>query len=222
MSGSDRLVIDLHVHTKYSGDASNDPVELVKAAKARGLDGIAVTDHDSVNAWEHFPEADDFMVIPGIERTTDHGSVIGLFLNEGIKAQGFWEAVDEIRSQDGIVVLPHPCDTLRRDTPKIGSLDESLLRARIDAVEVFNSRCVMGHFNENAEKLAADLGKHRVGGSDAHTLGEVGNTRTLFDCDSLDEIHAQLKGGAPINTVIQGRLSSRLVHVSSFLNRLQK
>ena len=216
------MIIDLHVHTKYSGDASNDPVELVKAAKAKGLDGIAVTDHDSVKAWENFPKADDFAVIPGIERTTDHGSVIGLFLNEGTEAWDFWEAVDEIKSQDGIVVLPHPCDTLRRDTPKIGSLDESLLKVQIDAVEVFNSRCVLSQFNENAEILAADLGKHRVGGSDAHTLGEVGNTRTLFNCTSLDEIHAQLKMKDPINTVVRGRLSSRLVHISSFLNRLQK
>ncbi|MBC8223907.1 PHP domain-containing protein [Candidatus Bathyarchaeota archaeon] len=215
------MIIDLHIHTKYSGDSSNDPVELVKAAKAKGLDGIAVTDHDSVKAWEHFPEDDDFTIIQGIERTTDHGSVIGLFLTEGIEARGFWEAVEEIKSQDGIVVLPHPCDALRRDTPKIGSLDESLLRARVDAVEVFNSRCVLGQFNENAEKLAADLGRHRVGGSDAHTLGEVGNTRTLFDCDSLNEIHIQLKRRAPINTVIQGSLSSRLVHLSSFLNRMK-
>lgn len=216
------MMIDLHVHTKYSGDASNEPGELVRVAKARGLDGIAVTDHDSVKAWEHFPETNDFTVIRGIERTTDHGSVIGLFISEGVDARGFWAAVDEIRDQGGIVVLPHPCDTLRRDTPRIGSLDESLLRARIDAVEVFNSRCVLAQFNVNAERLAADLGLHRVGGSDAHTLGEVGNTRTIFDCDSPDEVRSQLKMGGPLNTVIQGNLSSRLVHVSSFLNRLRK
>jgi len=214
-------MIDLHVHTKYSKDSRNEPAELVKVAKARDLDAIAVTDHDTVKAWEAFPETDDFTVIRGMERYTDLGSVIGLFLNEGISARGFWEAIDEIRDQDGVVVLPHPCDALRRDAPRIEGLDEELLRARIDAVEVFNSRCFLESFNAKANKLAQDLGKHRVGGSDAHTLGEVGNARTLFDCDSPDEVHTQLRMSDPVDTVVQGRLSSRFVHVSSFLNKLK-
>ena len=216
------MIIDLHVHTRYSGDASIEPNELVKVAKARGLDSIAVTDHDTTRGWEHFPDKDDFTVIRGIERTTDQGSVIGLFLNEGIHSRGFWEVIDEIRSQDGVVVLPHPCDNLRRDTPKIEGLNKNLLKTKVNAVEVFNARCLLGRFNVKAEKLAKDMGKHRVGGSDAHTMGEVGNARTLFDCNSLDEVHAQLKARCSINTVIQGNLSSRLVHVSSFLNRLQR
>ncbi len=215
------MIFDLHVHTKYSGDASNEPSELIKIAKARGLDGIAVTDHDTTKGWEHFPKVDDFTVIQGIERTTDHGSVIGLFLNEGIDAHGFWEAIDQIRSQDGIVVLPHPGDTFRRDTLKIETLDKSLLKARLDAVEVFNSRCILGRFNERAERLAEELGKHRVGGSDAHNIGEVGRARTLFTCGSPEEIHAKLKMAVPMNTVVQGKLSSRLVHISSFFNSLR-
>lgn len=216
------MIIDLHVHTKYSGDASINPRELIKVAKARGLDGIAVTDHDTTRGWAHFSVDDDFTVIQGIERTTDHGSVIGLFLNEGIDAFGFWEAVDQIRSQGGIVVLPHPCDAFRRDTPRLGAFDKDLLRAKIDAVEVFNSRCILGRSNERAERLAEELGKHRLGGSDAHNIGEVGRTRTRFFCGSPEEIHGQLKTNVPIDTVVQGRLSSRLVHFSSFLNRLRR
>ncbi len=216
------MIIDLHIHTKYSRDASIKPSELIKVAKARGLDGIAVTDHDTTRGWAHFSVVDDFTVIQGIERTTDHGSIIGLFLNEGIDAYGFWEAVDQIRSQDGIVVLPHPCDTFRRDTPRIRALDKGLLKAKIDAVEVFNSRCILGRSNDRADRLAEELGKHRLGGSDAHNISEVGRARTRFSCDSPEEVHSQLKMNTPINTVVQGRLSSRLVHFSSILNRLQK
>lgn len=214
------MIIDLHIHTKYSRDASIKPSELIKVAKARGLDGIAVTDHDTTRGWAHFSVVDDFTVIQGIERTTDHGSIIGLFLNEGIDAYGFWEAVDQIRSQDGIVVLPHPCDTFRRDTPRIRALDKGLLKTKIDAVEVFNSRCILGRSNDRADRLAEELGKHRLGGSDAHNISEVGRARTRFSCDSPEEVHNQLKMNAPINTVVQGRLSSRLVHFSSILNRL--
>ncbi|MEE8354950.1 MAG: PHP domain-containing protein [Candidatus Bathyarchaeia archaeon] len=215
------MIIDLHVHTKYSVDASNEPSMLVKVARRRGLDAIAVTDHDTTKGWESFPEADGFEIIRGIERTTDHGSLIGLFLNEGIEARGFWETIDEIKSQDGVVVLPHPCDTIRSDAPRIEGFDVGRLKAGIDAVEVFNARCIMRRFNENAEKLAEDLGRHRVGGSDAHTMREVGNARTLFDCGSLDEVRDQLKARKPLNTVIQGHMSSRLVHLSSFLNRMK-
>jgi predicted metal-dependent phosphoesterase TrpH len=215
------MIFDLHVHTKYSGDSSNEPSELIKIAKARGLDGIAVTDHDTTRGWAHFPKVEGFTVIQGIEMTTDHGSVIGLFLNEGIDAYGFWEVIDQIRGQDGTVVLPHPGDTFRRDTPKIKALDKSLLKGRIDAIEVFNSRCIFGRSNERAERLAEELGKHRVGGSDAHNIGEVGRARTLFDCGSPEEIHSKLKKTIPINTVVQGKLSSRLVHIFSFLNNLQ-
>ena len=215
------MIFDLHIHTKYSGDASIEPDELIKVAKARSLDGIAVTDHDTTGGWEHFPKVEGFTVIQGIERTTDHGSIIGLFLNEGIDAYGFWEAIDQIKSQDGIVVLPHPGDKFRRDTPKIKDLDKSLLKARLDAVEVFNSRCIWGGSNERAERLAEELGKHRVGGSDAHNIGEVGRARTLFDCGSPEEIHAKLKAATHINTVVKGKLSSRLVHISSFLNSLR-
>lgn len=216
------MILDLHVHTKYSGDASINPRELFTVAKARGLDGIAVTDHDTTRGWTDFSGDDDFIVIQGIERTTDHGSVIGLFLNEEIDAYGFWDAVDQIRGQGGIVVLPHPCDAFRRDTPRISALDTGLLKARIDAVEVFNSRCIFGRSNERAERLAEELGKHRLGGSDAHTLGEVGRARTRFSCGSPEEIHDQLNKNVLIDTVVQGRLSSRLVHFSSILNRLQK
>ena len=216
------MIIDLHVHTRYSRDASNEPDELFRVAKARGLDGIAVTDHDTTKGWEHFPDRDGFAVIRGIERTTDRGSVIGLFLNEGIESRGFWEVIDEIKGQGGVVVLPHPCDRFRGDALKVDSLDRSLLEARVDAVEVFNARCLLGRFNKDADRLAEDLGKHRVGGSDAHTLGEVGNARTLFNCDSLEEVHAQLKSGGSINTAVQGQLSGILVHVSSILNRLKR
>ena len=216
------MIIDLHVHTKYSRDASIEPDELFRVAKARGLDGIAVTDHDTTKGWERFPDGDGFAVIRGIERTTDRGSVIGLFLNEGIEARGFWEAIDEIRGQGGVVVLPHPCDHFRGDSPKVDTLDRRLLEATVDAVEVFNARCLLGRFNKDADRLAEDLGKHKVGGSDAHTVGEVGNARTLFDCDSLEEVHAQLKSGGSINTFVEGQLSGALVHVSSILNRMKR
>ena len=119
-------------------------------------------------------------------------------------------------------MLPHPCDRFRGDAPKVDTLDRRLLEANLDAVEVFNARCLLGRFNKDADRLAEDLGKHRVGGSDAHTLSEVGNARTLFDCESLEEVHAQLKSGGSINTVVQGQLSGTLVHVSSMLNRLKR
>ena len=42
--------IDFHVHTSYSPDAFNDPFKIVKHAKRKGLDGIAITDHNNLKA----------------------------------------------------------------------------------------------------------------------------------------------------------------------------
>lgn len=151
------------------------------------------------------------MVIPGIEKRTNIGSVIGLFITDDINTNQFHEVVDEIRSQGGIVVIPHPCDRLRRDSLKIKRLGKKALTKKIDAVEVFNSRCIFNYFNIEARKLAEKIGKCMVGGSDAHLPFEVGNAYTIFNSIS-EEIYKTLKNGTLPPESVHGGLSNRLVH----------
>ncbi len=79
--------VDLHLHTTAS-DGVLSPSEIVRYAKAKGLQAIAITDHDTVEGCEEAlseGEKIGFEVIPGIEISAEHspGSmhILGYFLN---------------------------------------------------------------------------------------------------------------------------------------------
>lgn len=66
---------DLHTHSTYS-DGSLKPEELIRKAIKSGLDGIALTDHDTVAGIEEAvaeAEKHHYLFLPGIEFTTDYG-----------------------------------------------------------------------------------------------------------------------------------------------------
>lgn len=81
--------IDLHIHTSAS-DGSLSPVEVVALAATKGLDCIAITDHDSIEGIRPAlleAEKHGLEVIPGIELSTDvdNGEVhiLGYFIDVG-------------------------------------------------------------------------------------------------------------------------------------------
>lgn len=62
--------IDLHTHTNFS-DGKLSPDELVQRAMANGVEMLSITDHDTVNAYQHFnPASTNITLIPGIEFST--------------------------------------------------------------------------------------------------------------------------------------------------------
>ena len=66
--------VDLHVHTTAS-DGVMSPSELVRYAKAKGLQAVAITDHDTIEGLEEgLSEGQKigFEVIPGIEISAEH------------------------------------------------------------------------------------------------------------------------------------------------------
>lgn len=164
------MKLDLHIHSKYSHDSFSDPAKILKAAKKRGLDAVAITDHNSFGAYEQLRKLPDpgVLVIPGMEIKTEKGDVIGLFLSAGVESRRFEDTLREIRGQGGIVVLPHP---YRR------KCDPRELIGRCDLVEVLNSRTRAGE-NEAALKLCESQGMKAVTGSDAHTYYEIGRSMT--------------------------------------------
>ena len=113
---------DLHTHTKYSSDGILEPEKIVEIARRKGLSGIAITDHNtikgSLKAKKY--ETDDFQVICGSEISTERGEVIGLFLSDEIQSESFLDVVDEIKEQDGVVVLPHPFDRYKKKWYTLG------------------------------------------------------------------------------------------------------
>jgi predicted metal-dependent phosphoesterase TrpH len=182
----DLLKYDLHVHSKYSSDGYLEPKKLVKVAQKRGLSGIAVTDHNTLKGGLKTKEyeTDDFQIMVGAEINTDRGEVIGLFLEEEIKGKNFLEVVEEIKSQNGIVIIPHPFDELRGNGIRPKPEDSKL----VDGVEVFNSRCLRREYNHKAQKYAVKCGLNSVAGSDAHFANEIGKAGIITSHREVREL----------------------------------
>ena len=58
---------DLHVHSTYSPDSLITPKDLIFYAKKRGLNAVAVTDHNRVEGAIKMAKETDFLIIPGTE-----------------------------------------------------------------------------------------------------------------------------------------------------------
>lgn len=170
------------------------PERMVARAKALRLDGIAITDHDSVAGWDRAIEAGRRLgvtVIPGKEIRIRHGprvvgEVLALFLNDDIRKNqviALGDIVDEIRAQGGIAAIPHPFDWMRRSV-----ILETADRERIafDAIESINGRND-ARSNMKAIELAHRYGIPQIGGSDAHIAREVGETYTFCEIPERNE-----------------------------------
>lgn len=167
------LHIELHCHSHASHDGMITPDGLAKAAMRHGLDAVAITDHDTIagalefRAWmgrHNIP----LEIVIGEERTLEDGChLIGLFLREPLKSGTEREAVDEIRAQGGLSLVPHP---FRKDG--LCGPNASMAVAA-DAWEIHNAKCSHA-LNEQARKAFAGGGEGIFGGSDAHYEADVG------------------------------------------------
>lgn len=164
------MFLDLHVHTRYSPDSLSSPEALLQEAKRKGLNGIAVTDHETIRGGLEVRDRNrdaDFHVIVGSEIKTEAGDVIGLFLEREIRTRRALDVIQEIHEQGGLALLPHP---FRGRPPR-----EDVVEA-VDFLEVFNAR-LQPERNLQAQELAVRLGKPSVCGSDAHFSSDVGTCR---------------------------------------------
>lgn len=168
---------DLHMHSNISPDSINKPDTILSVAKRIGLNGVAITDHDSIKgalATKRLNKNRDFEVIVGQEMKTDYGDLIALYVNERIKARSMWDVIDEVKSQGGLIVIPHPFRIFEGFRYPIANL-----KGKVDAVEAFNSRYILS--NRIAARTPMPMAK--VGSSDAHIPFEIGKGYTLFEGD---------------------------------------
>jgi predicted metal-dependent phosphoesterase TrpH len=159
---------DLHIHSKYSYDSFLAPERIIKTAKKKGLDGVAITDHGTIRGGVETLKLNkdkNFKVIVGAEIKTEYGDVIGLFLSEEIKTTTFVDVLDEIKSQGGLSVLAHPYRQYE--------FPEEIIY-KVDLIEGFNARS-RRQINEKAYKLGLKFKKPMTSGSDAHSFFEIGN-----------------------------------------------
>jgi predicted metal-dependent phosphoesterase TrpH len=168
------LRLDLHLHTWGSWDCLSDPARVLEAARARGVERLAITDHNrlgvALEMAARYPEA----IIAGEEVKTAEGiDVIGLYLTREIpKGTPMMETVAEIRAQGGLAYLPHPYAAGKGG----GGRFAEALAPHVDIVEVWNGRLQSFRAQQAARELAARTGRLMGVGTDAHSVGEVGRS----------------------------------------------
>jgi hypothetical protein len=201
---------DLHSHSKYSPDGFLDPEKIVKIAIRRGLNGIAITDHNTINGGLKAKkyENEDFTVIIGSEIMTERGEIIGLFLEEDVKSKDVQDVISEIKDQNGIIIIPHPFDELRHSAFHPTDEDAKF----IDCIEGFNSRCVFQKYNKKAVEFAMKYKLAITAGSDAHFAREIGNAFILVESSGEEELREKILK-KEIN--FKGKLSNPLNHVGT-------
>jgi predicted metal-dependent phosphoesterase TrpH len=194
------LKIDLHIHTANSYDATGKPEEVLAAARDAGLDGIAITEHNSFEKSEVFlamAERYNLVVFVGAEVATRSGHM--LVYSEDIQRWNRYQGIsndaqaliDEANSNGGAVAAAHPY----RLGLGFGGAAVKKLRG-LAAIEGYNGGN-RPDANRKALELAEHLGLPCIGGGDAHRLEEIGRCYTVFTIAvrSITELAAAIKAG---------------------------
>lgn len=195
--------IDTHCHTRYSYDNWLEPVDLLRRARALGLDGVIVTEHHSYEASapvESIGREEGVLVLRGVEISTDRGHLLAYGV--GDDGWNLWgrdtylplqAVIERICDLGGICVPAHPYRRIG-----VASLLDGILNLQnIAAVETHN-----GGNAEQDNELAQRAADHRrlptLGGSDCHRVEQVGRCATeIFQpVSNLTDFIAAIRTGA--------------------------
>ena len=203
MSGEPAMIgtADLHVHTLAS-DGTASVEEMIEAAVRRGLDVVAITDHERIDAalagrviarargWP-------IEVVVGEEITTRGGHLLGLWIEEPVRPlQSLRESIAQIHEQGGVAIPAHPlvpyplCASAGALRRLIASADP---RVRPDAIEVFNPTTAGRPWHPRVVRFAAEQALAGVGNSDAHHPAHVRQGWTTFPGRSATDLRAALE-----------------------------
>ncbi|MCJ7824354.1 MAG: PHP domain-containing protein, partial [Anaerolineales bacterium] len=146
--------------------------DLIQTARERGIERLAITDHNTIAGALLAKKLAPELIVVGEEVLTERGELIGYYMKEEIpQGLSVKETLRRFKDQGAFISIPHPFDLWRN-----GWRSEELLELlpEVDAVEVFNARCLLKVHNLNALAFAKKHNKLMLAGSDAHTLLEVG------------------------------------------------
>ncbi len=210
------LKADLHIHTAYSMDCNTPLEKVIERCLETGINCIAVADHGTIEGALKLKNIAPFTVIVAEEILTPHGEIMGMFLKEIIPSGlSVEETLARIRSQDGLVCIPHPFDTFRHS-----ALDSQVIETiieQIDIIEVFNSRSPLLRSSTKASIFAEKYGIAKSAGSDAHTPYEIGNAYVeMPEFNGKDDFLNALAKGK-----LFGRRTNPLIHFGSVWARLK-
>lgn len=170
------------MHTFYSKCSNLKPQTILKLAKKKKLDGIAITDHHEIKGALEVKKLNKdkgFEVIVGEEISTNYGDVLVYYLNKKIDKIDFYEVSEEAKRQNALITIAHPFRTTLVHNHRF-KLPLEKVKHNIDAIECFNARTLPGD-NKKANEAAEKLKVAKTGGSDSHFLFEIGTAHTIFE-----------------------------------------
>ncbi len=174
------LKLDIHVHTSNSGDSCIELESIPRILKDKGLDGVALTEHDKLVKY-HLGGA---IILPGAEISTKDGHLLALGISKDIESKmSMNETIEEVHAQGGVAVIAHPYSFPNH-------VNFKNLRVRPDAIEVLNARtifCSVSTFF--AKKMAERLSVPMAGGSDSHIPDMIGDAFTIVEAKSISIEH---------------------------------
>ena len=199
---------DLHIHSCYSQNlygtrlwsppSKSMPEDIIETAINKGIDVIAVTDHDNIIgslktiALSQSPKyKDKILVIPGVEVSSKEGHILAYNIYENIPQNlSAKETIDIINQKGGIAVAAHPFNVKY-------SLKQASVESNLDglfALEMANCHSLKNDFTK--KYIKKNKLRYTIG-SDAHTLGEIGLIygTTREEINSIDDLITILDSG---------------------------
>jgi predicted metal-dependent phosphoesterase TrpH len=194
---------DLHIHTLASDGTSSIEEILAHAVDVAGLDVIAITDHERIDAAlaaRAVARTRDLPleVVVGEEVTTRGGHLLALFIEEPIRPlRSLRSTIAAIHEQGGLAIPAHPlvpyplcaqAFALRR---LLADPDPAV---HPDGLETFNPTALGRPWHGRVVRFADEHGLAAIGSSDAHAAGAVGTGHTSFPGRSAEDLRQAILG----------------------------
>lgn len=172
--------IEMHCHTVFSKDSLTSPRDLVESCRRKGIDRVVITDHNTIAGARAAQALDPELVIVGEEIMTTRGEILAAFVKEEIPSGlAPEETIQRLKDQGTFISVSHPFDQWRSGGWKESDLLEII--ADVDAIEVYNSRCMLPRFNWEARHFAQKHNLAGTVGSDAHATFELGQSLLVVE-----------------------------------------
>jgi predicted metal-dependent phosphoesterase TrpH len=192
---------DLHIHSLAS-DGVSSVEEILGAAERRGLDVIAITDHERIDAAVAAQRMAELRglhvgVVVGEEVSTRGGHLVGLYLRERIAPwRSLKSTVARVHEQGGLAIVAHPLVPYPL-CASAGAIRKLLEEAdpifHPDGIEAFNPTTAGMRWTRRVPEFVESTGRAAVGSSDAHRADDVGQAFTTFPGSTADELRRAIE-----------------------------
>jgi len=212
------MKIDMHCHSRCSYYGNPDPFDVLNSAKKKGLDGIAITEHNNIDSWADYRVASQktgMKLIFGQEIKTKQGDVLAYFITSPLqKGKNAETTIEEIHKQGGLAVIAHPFHPFEGFK---GNLQEYV--EIIDGIEVFNARCPFATANKKALEFAKKNNLAEIAGSDAHLSLPIGDAFT--EIQGAHDLQGFKSGILEKKSLVKGKTSNFIFLLGPFSGKIK-